>query len=70
MNGQRGTLSPDEFGSWIDAILALCPDVPTIVQWGAKHASALAAIRDSHPAHYAAARAAYGARLEELRSGQ
>lgn len=51
--------------SIIGLCLVLAPDEPTLVAWGAEHADALKAL---DPPTLAAARAAYAARLAELRT--
>jgi len=68
MADERPSLTPDEFGRAVGLLLASAPFERQLTDWGAAHAAALAAIRQSHPHHYAAARRAYAARLVELRS--
>lgn len=64
---ERRPLTPDEFGRAVAKLLARCPFERQLIEWGEQHASALAAIRDSHPEYHRAARDAYRARLAELK---
>jgi hypothetical protein len=65
MADDRSTLPDARALSIIGLCLVLAPDEPSLVAWGAEHAEALKAL--DQPT-LSAARAAYAARLAELRA--
>lgn len=67
---ERRPLTPDELAHAVSLLLACIWSEPELSAWGAQHADTFAGIAESHPHHYAAARAAYARRLQQLRGDQ